>query len=58
VRGERAAPTAAPAPTTTEHAGLAALTEREREILLAVASGMSTAEDDRYESGLGTPGSG
>jgi DNA-binding NarL/FixJ family response regulator len=35
---------AAPAATTAEHPGVADLTEREREILLAVASGMSNAE--------------
>jgi DNA-binding NarL/FixJ family response regulator len=35
---------AAPVVTTTEHPGISDLTEREREILLAVASGMSNAE--------------
>jgi DNA-binding NarL/FixJ family response regulator len=34
----------APAPTTAVHPGIAELTEREREILLAVASGRSNAE--------------
>jgi len=35
---------AAPVTTVVEHPGIADLTEREREILLAVASGMSNAE--------------
>jgi DNA-binding NarL/FixJ family response regulator len=35
---------AAPVVPTTEHPGMAELTDREREILLAVASGMSNAE--------------
>lgn len=35
---------ATPAPATTEHPGIGDLTEREREILLAVASGLSNAE--------------
>jgi DNA-binding NarL/FixJ family response regulator len=35
---------AAPAAPTSEHPGIADLTEREREVLLAVASGLSNAE--------------